>query len=164
MDDRPIESAVLELRFQIDRVPDQRRSPEQSFSVHLSVSAFEDSSLQGEPLRIEGTISRHGTEVNVFSRIDYALNVTCVRCLEEFCARGTVSEYAHFLHRKLGGATYPEHEQYGDSGLIDLVPWVREIVLTDLPEYPLCSEACAGLCSECGENIQKGLCHCPRPG
>ena len=164
MEERPIESAVLELRFQIDRVPDQRRATEHTFSVSLSASSFEDPSLEGEPLQIEGTISRHGTEVNVFSRIEYSLNVTCVRCLEVFCIRGTVSEYGHFLHRKQGGPTYPEHEQYGDEGLIDLVPWIREVVLIDLPEYPLCSENCSGLCPECGENIRKGLCHCPKFG
>lgn len=161
MQDRPIESAVLELKFQIDRIPDQRRATEDSFSVVLSPDAFDDGALRGEPLQVEGTISRHGTEVNVFTRVDYALDQVCVRCLEIFCTRGTVREYAHFLHRKQGGETYPEHEQYGDSGQVDLVPWIRELVLTDLPEYPLCSEDCPGLCPVCGENLRKGGCRCP---
>ncbi len=33
---------------------------------------------------------------------------------------------------------------------IDLVPAVREYVLIDLPDGPLCREDCAGICPVCG--------------
>ena len=160
MSNRPIESAVRELRFQIDRIPDLRRVTEEFFGLVLGPEAFPDFSMAGKSVEVEGTIGRQGTEVTVHSRISYSLFLECVRCLEPFLASGTIAEYALFLHRKQGGPTYPEHEQYGDDGQINLIPWIRELILTDLPEYPLCSEDCPGLCEDCGGNLRHGECRC----
>ncbi|MHB8422069.1 MAG: YceD family protein [Leptospirales bacterium] len=160
MSNRPIESAVRELRFQIDRVPDLRRATEEFFACCLAPEAFPDFSLEGRSVDVEGTIGRQGTEVTVFSRISYSLDLGCVRCLELFPVSGTIAEYSLFLHRKQGGPTYPEHEQYGDDGQVNLIPWIRELILTDLPEYPLCREDCPGLCGKCGGNLSHGDCRC----
>ena len=162
MPDRPIESAVRELKFQIDRIPDLRRMPEESFDLRLASEAFPEFVLQGNPVHVEGTIGRQGTEITVHSRISYELTLECGRCLDPFPVSGEVSEYALFLHRKQGGPTYPEHEQYGDDGQVNLIPWLRELILTDLPEYPLCREDCSGLCVECGDNLNHGECRCAR--
>ena len=35
---------------------------------------------------------------------------------------------------------------------LDLEPLARDAVLLDLPLAPLCSEACLGLCPQCGTN------------
>jgi uncharacterized protein len=37
---------------------------------------------------------------------------------------------------------------------------VREQFLLQVPMHPLCREACAGLCPECGKNWNKGPCAC----
>jgi uncharacterized protein len=36
------------------------------------------------------------------------------------------------------------------DGLIDLEPAVRDAVVLALPQAPVCSEDCPGLCPECG--------------
>lgn len=43
---------------------------------------------------------------------------------------------------------------------IDLAPIVREYVLLELPEGPLCRDACAGICPVCGIDRNKGSCDC----
>ena len=49
-------------------------------------------------------------------------------------------------------------EIVGDQ--IDLVPVVREYVLLDLPDAPLCRPDCAGICPKCGADRNLGACDC----
>lgn len=43
---------------------------------------------------------------------------------------------------------------------IDLAPIVREYVLLELPEAPLCREDCAGICPQCGADRNQSPCAC----
>jgi uncharacterized protein len=43
---------------------------------------------------------------------------------------------------------------------IDLAPVVREYVLLDLPEAPLCRDDCAGICPQCGADRNESPCSC----
>ena len=46
---------------------------------------------------------------------------------------------------------------------LDLRPMVRESVLLAIPEAPLCSAACKGLCPVCGKDLNTESCSCARP-
>jgi uncharacterized protein len=52
-------------------------------------------------------------------------------------------------------------ESYTGKAL-DLDPVVREQLLLAIPSYPVCSEACKGLCSVCGANLNERDCGCDR--
>lgn len=43
---------------------------------------------------------------------------------------------------------------------VDVTPDLREAVLLRLPAHPLCAETCAGLCPQCGRNLNEGPCEC----
>jgi uncharacterized protein len=47
---------------------------------------------------------------------------------------------------------------------LDLVPYVWEVLLLNLPERALCSEDCRGLCPICGHNRNEGDCGCREDG
>jgi len=49
-----------------------------------------------------------------------------------------------------------------DGKVIDLDPIVREQILLALPSYPVCREACKGLCTVCGTNLNEKDCGCDR--
>lgn len=51
--------------------------------------------------------------------------------------------------------TYPLHREQ-----LDLAPLARDAVLLELPQAPLCAEACKGLCPSCGANLNEGGCPC----
>ncbi|MDQ3643545.1 MAG: DUF177 domain-containing protein, partial [Actinomycetota bacterium] len=51
--------------------------------------------------------------------------------------------------------TYP---LAGDQ--LDLEQLARDAVLLELPQAPLCSEACLGLCPTCGADLNQGVCGC----
>lgn len=79
----------------------------------------------------------------------------CRRCLID--VEGvSVSEVEELFQQN------PRHEDavaiVGDQ--IDLAPIVREYVLLDLPEAPLCREACAGICPQCGVDRNVEQCEC----
>jgi uncharacterized protein len=46
---------------------------------------------------------------------------------------------------------------------IDLAPMVRETVLIELPDAPLCRIDCAGLCPTCGVDFNVDQCGCAAP-
>ena len=54
------------------------------------------------------------------------------------------------------GETYPLHHEQ-----VDLEPLARETLLVELPLAPLCRQECRGLCPICGEDLNRGACHCP---
>jgi uncharacterized protein len=43
---------------------------------------------------------------------------------------------------------------------IDLAPAVREYVLIELPDGPLCRDDCAGICPVCGVDRNESTCDC----
>lgn len=83
---------------------------------------------------------------------------TCRRCLEP--ATGVVESAVHELYQRV--LTDPEAFQLeGDQ--LDLRPLVRELVLLDAPDAPLCTPDCAGLCPTCGVNLNHATCDCATP-
>ncbi len=102
--------------------------------------------LQGEAIVATGTVS---------SRWEGA----CRRCLGPAAGRLEVEV------RELFEAASDEEETYPLTGdRVDLEPLVRDAVLLELPQAPLCSEECKGLCPTCGTNRNEGDCTCdPAP-
>jgi len=47
-----------------------------------------------------------------------------------------------------------------DNQMLDLTSIVREYASLDLPMKPLCKSDCAGLCSNCGANLNDSACQC----
>jgi uncharacterized protein len=81
----------------------------------------------------------------------------CVRCL------GRISDELEVEIQEL--YVYPGVELDNDlasrlqGDLIDLEPVLRDAVVLDLPFQPLCRDDCAGLCVECGANLNENPNH-----
>lgn len=54
-----------------------------------------------------------------------------------------------------------DRPRYFQGREIDLGPHVVEEVVLAAPSKSLCKEDCAGLCSRCGADLNKGTCGCP---
>jgi uncharacterized protein len=46
---------------------------------------------------------------------------------------------------------------------VDLTPSIREAIILAFPGYPVCSNDCKGLCSQCGQNRNRSKCDCVAP-
>lgn len=78
------------------------------------------------------------------------LHGPCMRCLADAVVdeRLSLREYQ---------ATSPDSEElttpYLVDGRLDLSAWARDALVLGLPDKILCSPDCAGLCPECGRNL-----------
>ncbi|HEY1443344.1 MAG TPA: DUF177 domain-containing protein [Acidimicrobiales bacterium] len=100
--------------------------------------------------------------------IDVAGTVTapwegiCRRCAEPVSGELRIRVRERFADRPIAAAA--DEEIYAiDDDVVDLAPLVRDTVVLELPAAPLCREDCAGLCPQCGANLNEGPCGCVAP-
>ena len=82
-------------------------------------------------------------------RFEAALSGPCMRCLEASEPRFTVD--AREVSQQ--GETDDLASPYVENGVLDLRSWARDALALALPGTLLCRPDCAGLCPECGVNL-----------
>jgi uncharacterized protein len=77
----------------------------------------------------------------------------CARCLDPLVDQLEVELIELFTYPDTAtdNSTDPDEVSRVVDGLVDLEQVVRDAVLLALPQAPLCSEDCSGLCPECGD-------------
>ena len=98
------------------------------------------------------------------------LELDCSRCVEPFKLPVNASfELRYVPQEQNDGEGEREIEEddlttaYYREGALDLVEMLREQFQLALPMKPLCSDACRGLCPECGANLNRTDCgHQPK--
>jgi len=85
------------------------------------------------------------------------VGAVCSRCLGDFDQELSVNFNEEFLlQREEGAFIIDEYRQ------IDLSEVTRQYTVLAEPMKPLCREDCAGLCAQCGRNLNPGLCDCKK--
>ncbi|MGH3719127.1 MAG: YceD family protein [Pseudonocardiaceae bacterium] len=76
----------------------------------------------------------------------------CARCLDPLVDSLEVelTELFAYPDSATDASTDPDEVSRVVDGLVDLEPVVHDALLLALPQAPLCSEDCPGLCPECG--------------
>jgi len=98
-------------------------------------------------LRLESVIE--GVLVTGTATVD--VRGECVRCLGEVSEELEIDIQELFVYPESDATEEEASRLEGD--LIDLEPLLRDDVVLDLPFQPVCREDCAGLCVECGANL-----------
>ncbi len=95
------------------------------------------------------------------------VEITCSRCLSLFNCPLTLNiEEEYFpITDVVSGDSLPSPEEPGcftidEHHVIDLTEAIRQYALLIIPMKPLCRGDCAGLCSDCGHNLNQGSCDC----
>lgn len=117
------------------------------------------SRLSAAPLAVDAWLERVPDGIVVNGSVSAEYESECSRCLRPVRARFEDPIRELFERDPIEGETYPiEGEE------IDLELPVRDTVLLDLPQAPLCREDCAGLCPVCGVDHNESDCDCdPNP-
>jgi uncharacterized protein len=144
-----------------------------SVGTSLEYDIHEEDIQLDEDLKVIGPIDGHvrirrtNQGLLVDGWVDLTLELTCTRCLKIFeqPMHVTFMEQFHPTVDIVTGLTLPPIEEeevfpIDDHHLIDITEAIRQQVLLALPIATLCREDCAGLCSQCGHDLNLGPCDC----
>ena len=97
-----------------------------------------------KPLRYDLQIEQLHDSLLVTGSLKLVLDCECVRCLKPFTYKLELTGWA--LHLPLEG----EDKVSIVNDTVDLTPFVREDMLIEFPQHPLCKPKCAGLKKKSG--------------
>ena len=123
----------------------------------------------GNTSLVEGNIrflrTHRGILVKGMMNTDGELN--CSRCLSLSRYPVTLNieeEYIPLIDVESGAPLTPPEDPgsftINEHHTLDLTEAIRQYALLEIPIKPLCADDCAGLCPNCGHNLNQGLCDC----
>ncbi|HWK09116.1 MAG TPA: DUF177 domain-containing protein [Vicinamibacterales bacterium] len=119
------------------------------------------------PVHLVMDVRKQGDVYRTTGRIESTLRLECGRCLEPFDVHVDAPFELRYVsaqenvgegEREVGDDDLTT--AYYRDNVIDLEELMREQFQLALPMKPLCSEACKGLCPECGANLNTNSCDC----
>ncbi|HLX41526.1 MAG TPA: DUF177 domain-containing protein [Ktedonobacteraceae bacterium] len=120
-----------------------------------------------DPIRGHVRLRRTNQGLLVDGWVDVTIELSCNRCLDQFEQRFHVPFMEQFYPTVdviTGIALPPFNEDdvfpIDDHHHVDLTEAIRQHVLLELPMSVICREDCAGLCPQCGHNLNRGSCEC----
>jgi len=134
-----------------------------------SVRSYEidETTEEGIPVKGEVHLLRTNRSILVKGGLGTVVRCECSRCLEEFdYALNMEIEEEFFPTRDVAtGLALPpptEAEAFtiGEDNILDLSEALRQYRIMALFMKPICRQDCAGLCPQCGRNLNCGACSC----
>jgi uncharacterized protein len=120
------------------------------------------------PVELSMDVEKAGAErFAVTGRVQTTLELSCSRCLEPFeIPLDAKFELRYVPHAENAGEGEREIAEddlitaYYRDNTLDVAELLREQFQLALPMKPLCSDACRGLCPQCGANLNRNDCGC----
>ena len=154
------------MRFNVAHLLKGAVGTKKSYSVDESFAPLEDTQTD----HVQGRLSFIRTHARVW--VSGALNAsavaTCSRCLKEFAfaMRFQIDDvYYPTVDVNTGVAlALPEDAEsqctIDAHHILDITEAVRQYTVVVLPMKPLCRPDCAGLCPQCGIDLNQATCSC----
>jgi len=153
-------------------------TPETRFTIEESASAaslgLDEEPFSGnETLSVTCSCHRDGDVAVAECMVTVPVVQVCARCLAD--GSSTVSTAFTLVVRRLHQGEHPPEESEDedtferdedvrflphDQHMVAIGDLVHDAVLLAVPDKPLCSEECRGLCPECGGNLNETECGC----
>ncbi len=138
-----------------------------------AVRTYDVDETTGEGFPIRGTVTllRTNRSILVTGGLETVTRGECSRCLEkyEYLLKIDIEEEYFLTRDPVSGAVLPAPTEAGaflidENHIVDLSEAVRQYTIMALPMKPVCREDCAGLCPQCGRNLNRGSCDCAPVG
>lgn len=115
-----------------------------------------------EPIHFDVRLMNGGTGIVAMGTVTAEVTATCARCLIEFplTIEGEVDGYYVEPGNIENIPEEQEVEELDTDGYIDLLPELMEALVLEAPFAPLHDEDCAGICPECGADLNTSPCDC----
>lgn len=126
---------------------------------------------EGEGSPVEGKCRLLRTQRSILATCELSTDVSlsCSRCLGEFNQHLNLKfeeEYLPTVDVATGALLPPPEEAstftIDEQHILDLTEAIRQYALLGIPMKPLCDKECAGICPNCGKNLNQGSCECPK--
>jgi len=137
------------------------------------VSEIVDVAGDGNGSLVQGKVRLMRTDRSILVKgvLNTEVELTCSRCLSLFHCPLTLNIEEEYFPTTdvVSGASLPLPEELGcftidERHVLDLTEAIHQCALLAIPMKPLCREDCAGLCPDCGHNLNQGACNCPPQG
>ena len=119
--------------------------------------------------RVLGTVRLLRTDRGVWvsGRLNTTALCECGRCLREFEQPVSIAiddEFSSDADASLDPWNEAEEEGFriGADQILDITEAVRQYSYLNLPMIPTCDDDCAGICADCGANLNESACACAR--
>jgi uncharacterized protein len=123
------------------------------------------------PVDLEMDVAKVGADAfEATGLVKSRLELSCSRCLEPFeVTVDAAFELRYVPQPDDGDDAGPDEREiedddlttaYYSDGQLDIGDLLREQFQLALPMKPLCSDACRGLCAQCGANLNRTECEC----
>ncbi|MCK4857332.1 MAG: DUF177 domain-containing protein [candidate division Zixibacteria bacterium] len=117
---------------------------------------------------VEYRLVHHRVDKEIFlsGRVSFILEFTCARCLENYRRNflvplNLVLQLVAEEQMEDADETDDEFIPYPESKPVyNLDRHLRDLITLEVPMKPLCRDDCAGLCSQCGANLNNSSCNC----
>jgi len=109
---------------------------------------------------VRGTLRLTRTDQRVLAQgqLETQVQAECVRCLGPINLPLSIRIEELFTLFPASPADKTYH--IGEDGFLNLDRPLAEWVQLEMPMHVLCCPDCKGLCSQCGQNLNEGTCHC----
>jgi DUF177 domain-containing protein len=114
------------------------------------------------PLHVHVEAQQAGSDVVVRGELQGEVAAVCRRCLKPL--RVPVARQVSALYAPEAELTDPSADEVfplpSGRAALDVSELVRQELILAVPEFPVCDEACRGLCPRCGRDLNEGPCGC----
>lgn len=107
--------------------------------AELDLETRDDMMRANKPLKYQLEVQELDDSLLVQGKLTLLLDCECVRCLKAFEHRVEFKDWACLIPLK------GEEAVKVDGDTVDLTPFLREDILLELPQHPLCKPDCGGL-------------------
>ena len=107
--------------------------------VDLDLGLKDDMCQANKPLKYDLVVQEIENELLVQGEVTLPLQCECVRCLKSFEHMLELEHWTRLLPLE-GDEKTPV-----DNDCVDLTPYLREDILLEFPQHPLCEADCRGL-------------------
>lgn len=156
------------MEFNVSQLLKETAGSARSFEVNEELTLVEGS----YPIRVVGGVEFLRTDKGIWvsALLDSTVPATCSRCLAE-CEQSlhmNVEEEFLLQFDVITGAKMEkphdaiEYFFISTNNSLDLTEAARQYTELAIPMNPLCREDCAGICLECGVNLNDALCTCDK--
>ncbi len=118
-----------------------------------------------KPVVVKAEIEKRRRQLFLTAHVKTAGRFVCDRCLDDF-EKEIEIDYRMVYVYEMGDAGEIDKGEitviHTSTNEIDIAEDVRQYTLLGVPLKLLCKDDCAGLCGNCGANLNHTACDCPK--